>query len=226
MHMKCCNCVVSLRLLRAQRKVHLGCVHIDALHRQNTCFGLQTRPDALFIVFLPLGKVFRCFTFFSAASKLFRLVWTFYPKNRKKWDCGGRTYLRLSRSPTVVAELPKASSKSRVRTVHAKGAECSPPFPAPSGKSNPRNRQSARLRHHHRSTSSSPTLRLEMALSSAMRVCARVRIPVCPEPPLVFSHELLGGLRTGFLVDSPLRIACVFLHWEGDRSSDYGAVTE
>jgi hypothetical protein len=43
------------------------------------------------------------------------LVGTFYPKNRKR-DSGGKTYLRLSRCPPVVAELPKASSKSRVRT--------------------------------------------------------------------------------------------------------------
>jgi hypothetical protein len=56
-------------------------------------------------------------------------------------------------------------------------------------------------------------------LNSNMRVCARVRIPVCPEPPLVFSHKLLGRLRTESLVVSPLRIACVFLHWERGRSS-------
>jgi hypothetical protein len=43
---------------------------------------------------------------------------------------------------------------------------------------------------------------LGMALNSAMRVCARVQIPVCQEPLLVFSHELLGGLRTGYLVVS------------------------
>jgi hypothetical protein len=36
-----------------------------------------------------------------------------------------------------------------------------------------------------------------------MRVCGRVQIPVCLEPPLVFSHELLGRLRTGFLVVYP-----------------------
>jgi hypothetical protein len=60
---------------------------------------------------------------------------------------------------------------------------------------------------------------LGMALNSSMRICARVQIPVCPEPPLVFSHELLGGLRTGFLVVSPLRIACVFLLVERARSS-------
>jgi hypothetical protein len=60
---------------------------------------------------------------------------------------------------------------------------------------------------------------LGMALNSAMRVCARVQIPVCPEPPLVFSHELLGRLRTEFLVVSPLRIACVFLHVERGRCS-------
>jgi hypothetical protein len=52
-----------------------------------------------------------------------------------------------------------------------------------------------------------------------MRVCAWVQIPVCPEPPLVFSHELLSGLRTGFLVVFPLLIACVFLHVERGRSS-------
>jgi hypothetical protein len=58
-----------------------------------------------------------------------------------------------------------------------------------------------------------------MALISAKRVCARVQIPVCPEPPLVFSHELLGGLRTGILGVSPLRIAYAFLHVERGRSS-------
>jgi hypothetical protein len=52
-----------------------------------------------------------------------------------------------------------------------------------------------------------------------MRVCARVQIPVCPEPPLVLSHELLGGLRTEFLVGFPLRIACVFLPVERGRTS-------
>jgi hypothetical protein len=55
---------------------------------------------------------------------------------------------------------------------------------------------------------------LGMALNSAMRICARVQTLVCPEPPLVFSHELLGGLRNGFLVVSPSRIARVFLHVE------------
>jgi hypothetical protein len=65
-----------------------------------------------------------------------------------------------------------------------------------------------------------------MACNSAMSVCTLVRIPVCPEPPLVFSHELLGGLRTGFQVVSPLRIACVFLHSEAEGPSEYGVVTE
>jgi hypothetical protein len=51
-----------------------------------------------------------------------------------------------------------------------------------------------------------------MALNSAMRVCALGRIPVCPEPPLVFWHEHLGRLCPGFLVVSPLRIAYAFLH--------------
>jgi hypothetical protein len=79
------------------------------------------------LFFYHWATFFRCSFFFSTASKIFRLVGTFYPENRKKWDCGGKTYVRLSMSPPVVAELPKASSKSRVRTVHAKGAECSPP---------------------------------------------------------------------------------------------------
>jgi hypothetical protein len=56
---------------------------------------------------------------------------------------------------------------------------------------------------------------LGMALNPAIRVCARVQIPVCPEPPLVFSHELLGG----FVVVSVLRFACVFLDVERGRSS-------
>jgi hypothetical protein len=34
----------------------------------------------------------------------------------------------------VVAEVPKASPESRVNTVHAKGAECSPPFTALGGR--------------------------------------------------------------------------------------------
>jgi hypothetical protein len=74
-----------------------------------------------------------------------------------------------------------------------------------------------------------------------MRVCARVQIRVCPEPPLVFSHALLGGLRTGFLVVSSLRIGNgettpihmqFELHvysspWsEAEAPSEYGVVTE
>jgi hypothetical protein len=54
---------------------------------------------------------------------------------------------------------------------------------------------------------------------SHVRMCPRVQIPVCPEPPLDFSHELLCGLRTGFLVVSPLRIASALLHVERGRSS-------
>jgi hypothetical protein len=54
------------------------------------------------------------------------------------------------------------------------------------------------------------------------RACARVRIPVCPEPPLVLPHELLGSLRTGFLVASPLRISCVFLCWERNVITSMG----
>jgi hypothetical protein len=44
-----------------------------------------------------------------------------------------------------------------------------------------------------------------------MRVCAQARIPICPETPLVFSQEVLGGMRTEFPLLSPLRIAYVFV---------------
>jgi hypothetical protein len=43
------------------------------------------------------------------------------------------------------------------------------------------------------------------------------QIPVFPELPLIFWHELLGGLCTGFLVVSPSRTAGVLLHWERGR---------
>jgi hypothetical protein len=66
---------------------------------------------------------------------------------------------------------------------------------------------------------------LGMALNSAvrMRICARVQIPVCPEPPGIFSHELLSGWRTGFLVVSPLRIT---LHVYSSTWSDAKALSE
>jgi hypothetical protein len=54
---------------------------------------------------------------------------------------------------------------------------------------------------------------LEMTFNSAMGLSAWVQLPVFPEP-LVLSHELLGRLRTGFLVVSTLRIACAFLQGE------------
>jgi hypothetical protein len=102
--------------------------YIDASHcTPNNFSGPQKPPDGLFVAFLPLGKFFRCFNFFPTASIFFRLVGTFYPESRNKRDCGGKTYLRLSRGPPVLAELPKVSSKSPVRTVHAKWAEYSPP---------------------------------------------------------------------------------------------------
>jgi hypothetical protein len=60
-----------------------------------------------------------------------------------------------------------------------------------------------------------------------MRRSARDRIPDCPQPPLVFSRELLGRLRTGFLVVSPERIACEFFTGsEAEAQSKYGVVTE
>jgi hypothetical protein len=74
---------------------------------------------------------FSVLKYFSTASKMFRLVGIFYPQKWRNWDSDSMTYLRLSRYPLVVAELPKAFSKSRVRTVHAKGSEFLPPFEHP-----------------------------------------------------------------------------------------------
>jgi hypothetical protein len=68
---------------------------------------------------------------------------------------------------------------------------------------------------------------LGMALISAMRVCAQVQIPVRKEPPLVFSHKLLGGLRTGFLVVSPFELHVYSSMWsEAEALSEYGVVPE
>jgi hypothetical protein len=52
-----------------------------------------------------------------------------------------------------------------------------------------------------------------------MRVCAQVQVPVFPEPPLVFSHELLSALRTGVQELCPLLIPCVLLHVDQGRRS-------
>jgi hypothetical protein len=51
-------------------------------------------------------------------------------KPKKKTQTENKIQEVKSRTP-VVAELPKAFSKSSVRTVHAKGAEGSPPFCKP-----------------------------------------------------------------------------------------------
>jgi hypothetical protein len=59
------------------------------------------------------------------------------------------------------------------------------------------------------------------------KFAALVQIPLCREPPLVISHQLLSRLRIGCLVVSPLRIACVILHGgEAEAQSEYGIVTE
>jgi hypothetical protein len=62
-----------------------------------------------------------------------------------------------------------------------------------------------------------------MALNSAMRVCARVQIPVCPERPPVFSHELLGGLRAGFLVVTLYELHVYSSTWSEAVTIDKGA---
>jgi hypothetical protein len=57
------------------------------------------------------------------------------------------------------------------------------------------------------------------ALNSAAGLPAQVQIPVPPSATSRLLYELLGRVRLGFLVVSPFRIACVFLHVERGRSS-------
>jgi hypothetical protein len=56
-------------------------------------------------------------------------------------------------------------------------------------------------------------------LNSAAGLPARVQIPVPPSATSRLLYELLGRVRLGFLVVSPFRIACAFLHVERGRSS-------
>jgi hypothetical protein len=56
-------------------------------------------------------------------------------------------------------------------------------------------------------------------LTQPCALCARVQIPVPPSATSRLLYELLGRVRLGFLVVSPFRIACVFLHVERGRSS-------
>jgi hypothetical protein len=56
-------------------------------------------------------------------------------------------------------------------------------------------------------------------LNSAAGLPARVQIPVPPSATSRLLYELLGRVRLRFLVVSPFRIACVFLHVERGRSS-------
>jgi hypothetical protein len=56
-------------------------------------------------------------------------------------------------------------------------------------------------------------------LNSAVGLPARVQIPVPPSANSRLLYELLRSVRLGFLVVSPLRIACVFLHVEQGQSS-------
>jgi hypothetical protein len=56
-------------------------------------------------------------------------------------------------------------------------------------------------------------------LNSTAGLPARVQIPVPPSAASRLLYELLGRVRLGFLVVSPFRIACKFLHWERGQSS-------
>jgi hypothetical protein len=68
---------------------------------------------------------------------------------------------------------------------------------------------------------------LGIDLNSPMRICTRVQIPVCPESPLVFSHTLLGRLRTGYLVASLYELHVYsFTRSESGVLSEYGIVAK
>jgi hypothetical protein len=91
-------------------------------------FRTSKPPDGLFIVYLPLGMFISVlYSFFDCIDFFFAWYGHLQPIIERKWNCGGKPYLLLSKSPPVVAELPKVSSNSRVRTVHAKGTECALP---------------------------------------------------------------------------------------------------
>jgi hypothetical protein len=55
--------------------------------------------------------------------------------------------------------------------------------------------------------------------TSAAGLPARVQIPVSPSATSRLLYELLGRVRMGFLVVSPFRLACAFLHVEQGRGS-------
>jgi hypothetical protein len=65
-------------------------------------------------------------------------------------------------------------------------------------------------------------------LKSAAGPPARVQIPVPPSATSRLLYELLGRVRLGFLVVSPFRSACVFLHVEErtEALSEHGVVPE
>jgi hypothetical protein len=63
------------------------------------------------------------------------------------------------------------------------------------------------------------TFRPGKTLNSAAGLPARVQIPVPPSATSRLLYELLVRVRLGFLMVSPFRIACVFLHVERGRSS-------
>jgi hypothetical protein len=67
---------------------------------------------------------------------------------------------------------------------------------------------------------------LGTTLNSAMRLCARVQIPVPQSQHSSFSTSSWAACVLGFWWFPLLRIACVFLHWERGRSSKCGVVTE
>jgi hypothetical protein len=67
---------------------------------------------------------------------------------------------------------------------------------------------------------------LWMALNSAMRVCARVQIPVCPEPPLVRT-SFWAGCVLGFWWFLLYELHVYSSMWiEAEALSEYGLVPE
>jgi hypothetical protein len=62
-----------------------------------------------------------------------------------------------------------------------------------------------------------------MTLNSAAGLPAQAQIPAQPRANSRLLYKLLGGVRLRFLVVTPFRIACAFLHLLGADTIDKGA---
>jgi hypothetical protein len=66
-------------------------------------------PEKPEIVFLPLGNFSRCLFSFSDCIECFRLIWTFYPENRKNGiaaaECMLSFDLKLDQHLTCISQM-------------------------------------------------------------------------------------------------------------------------